>query len=102
MQITMGTTAVESIACAANIFLNGNDTMLMFKPYLTKLTPSEFHAFIVSGHATVAGFAFAIFTFLGAPPQHLLTAAVMSAPAAMAICKLNFPETEVSQTATES
>ena len=28
-----------------------------------------------------------------APPQHLLTAAVMSAPATLAIAKLNYPET---------
>jgi nucleoside permease NupC len=36
--------------------------------------------------------------FLQAPPQHLLSAAVMSAPASIAIAKLNFPETEVSVT----
>ena len=30
MQITMGTTAVESIACAANIFLNGVIDFLKF------------------------------------------------------------------------
>jgi nucleoside permease NupC len=33
-----------------------------------------------------------------APPQHLLSAAVMSAPATIAICKLNYPETEESIT----
>ena len=33
-----------------------------------------------------------------APPQHLLSAAVMSAPACIAIAKLNFPETRESKT----
>ena len=33
-----------------------------------------------------------------APPQHLLSAALMSAPATIAICKLNYPETEESKT----
>ena len=37
-----------------------------------------------------------------APPQHLLSAAVMSAPAAIAVCKLNFPETEESVTKTQA
>ena len=36
-----------------------------------------------------------------ASPQHLLSAAIMSAPAALAMAKLSFPETQVSQTKTE-
>ena len=32
-----------------------------------------------------------------ANPQHLITGAVMSAPAAVAISKLNYPETEESK-----
>ena len=46
--------------------------MMMFRPYLLKLTASEFHAFIVSGHATVAGFAFGIFTFMGVSKRHTI------------------------------
>ncbi|CAH1792803.1 unnamed protein product [Owenia fusiformis] len=98
MQMTCGTTAVESLSVSANIFLNGMDTLLMLRPYLEKLTKSEFHAMQVGNQATVAGFVFAVFILLGAPPQHLLTAACMSAPAAMAIAKLNYPETEQSVT----
>ena len=37
----------------------------MLRPYLLKLTGSEFHALIVSGHATLAGFVFALFMMLG-------------------------------------
>ena len=37
-------------------------------------------------------------TLLQAPPQHLISAAVMSAPAVMAIAKLNYPETKESIT----
>ncbi|CAD5117032.1 unnamed protein product [Dimorphilus gyrociliatus] len=101
MQKTMGTTAVETLSVAANIFLNGMDTMLMLRPYLVKLTRSEFHCLMVGNLSTVAGFAFALFVLLGAPPQHLLSAAVMSAPAAIAIAKLSFPETEESITKTQ-
>jgi pyrimidine nucleoside transport protein len=74
------------------------DTMLMLRHYLDKLTLSEFNCLLVGNHATVAGFVFALFVMFGAPPQHLLSAAVMSAPATIAICKLNYPETEESIT----
>ena len=37
------------------------DTMLMLRNYLDRLTPSEFHCFLVGGHATVAGFVFGFF-----------------------------------------
>ncbi|CAH1792804.1 unnamed protein product [Owenia fusiformis] len=97
-QRTFGTTAVESINSSANIFLSGMDTMLMLKPYLMRLTMSELHALRVANHTTIAGFAFALLILLGAPGRHLLAAAVMSAPAGLAIAKLNYPETEVSVT----
>ena len=38
---------------------------------------------------------------LQASPEHLLSAAIMSAPAALAMAKLSYPETEVSVTRTE-
>ena len=37
----------------------------MLRPYLHRLTKSEFHCLLVGGHATVAGFAFAIFVMFG-------------------------------------
>ena len=57
---------------------------------------------LVGSHASIAGFAYAIFVWFGVNPQHLLMAAVMSAPAAVAISKLNFPETEESYYKDES
>jgi len=98
VQVTMKTTAIESLAVAANIFLNGMDTMLMLRKYLTRLTRSEFHCFLVGNHSTVAGFAFATFVMFGAPPEYLISASVMSAPASIAVAKLSYPETEESVT----
>ncbi len=69
---------------------------MLIRPYIDKLTPSEFHTVLVGSHASIAGFAYAIFVWFGVSPQHLLTAAVMSAPAAVAISKLNYPETQES------
>ena len=78
------------------------EIILIIRPYTAKLTKSEFHTVLVGSHASIAGFAYAIFVWFGVNPQHLLTAAVMSAPAAVAISKLNFPETEESYYKDES
>ena len=85
-----------------NFFHMQVEIILIIKPYTAKLTKSEFHTVLVGSHASIAGFAYAIFVWFGVNPQHLLTAAVMSAPAAVAISKLNFPETEESYYKDES
>jgi len=40
-------------------------------------------------------------TLTQASPEHLLSAAIMSAPAALALAKLSYPETEESHTKTQ-
>ena len=40
------------------------------------------------------------FSLSQASPEHLLSAAIMSAPAALAMAKLSYPETGISQTRT--
>ena len=40
-------------------------------------------------------------TTMQASPEHLLSAAIMSAPAALAMAKLSYPETEESHTKTQ-
>ncbi|CAH1781845.1 unnamed protein product, partial [Owenia fusiformis] len=102
MQFTLGTTAVESLNAAANIFLSGGEAAIMLEPFIERLTMSELHAIMTNACATVAGFIMAMYIGFGAPPEHLLTAAIMSAPAALAFAKLNYPETEVSSTRSEN
>ncbi|CAH1780061.1 unnamed protein product [Owenia fusiformis] len=94
MQITMGTTAIESLSAAANIFLGQVETAVMLKPFIGKLTRSELHAVMTGGFATIAGTVVAAYIEFGAPAEHILSAAIMSAPAALAISKLGYPETE--------
>ena len=55
IQVTIGTTACESVTAAANVFLGPAPSALMVKPYLCKMTPSELHAVMTSGFATIAG-----------------------------------------------
>ena len=49
--------------------------------------------------ATIAGGVLAAYVSFGIDPGHLLTASVMSAPAALMIAKVMMPESEVSETA---
>ena len=61
------------------------------------MTNSELHAIMTGGFATIAGGVFGAFISFGISPSHLLTASVMSAPAALAMAKLFYPETEESK-----
>ena len=63
----------------------------MIKPYLPNMTPSEIHAVMTGGFATIAGSVLAAYIGFGIDPAHLLSASVMSAPAALAYSKLFYP-----------
>ena len=52
---TIGTSTVESVSAAANIFLGQAMTPLLVAPYIKDLTLSELHAVITGGFATIAG-----------------------------------------------
>jgi CNT family concentrative nucleoside transporter len=98
---TMKTSGAETLSCAANIFVGQTEAPLLIKPYLAGMTLSELHAVMTGGFATIAGGVMAAYISFGVPAQHLIAASVMSAPAALAISKLLYPETEKSLTAGE-
>ena len=96
MQKTMRTSGAETLSVSANIFVGQTEAPLMIKPYLNKMTKSELMAVMVGGFATVAGGVLAIYvSWLGNIPGiagHLMSASVMSAPAALIIAKIIYPE----------
>ena len=53
---------------------------------------------MVGGFATITGGLMAIFVNIGVSAGHLVTASIISAPAALVIAKILQPETEESQT----
>jgi len=99
MMRTMKTSGSESLSAAANIFVGQTEAPLMIKPYVETMTRSELHAIMTGGFATIAGGVMAAYISFGVPAEHLIAASVMSAPAALAISKLLYPETEKSLTA---
>lgn len=103
MSKTMRLSGAESLAAAANIFIGQTEAPLVVKPYLDRMTKSEMLCLMVGGMATIAGGVLAAFiAFLGGDSdvekvifaKHLLTASIMSAPAAILIAKMLYPETE--------
>ncbi|KAM9206923.1 solute carrier family 28 member 3 isoform 1-T1 [Dugong dugon] len=94
MQVTMGTSPVESVVASGNIFVGQTESPLLVRPYLPYVTRSELHAVMTAGFATIAGSVLGAYISFGVSASHLLTASVMSAPASLAIAKLFWPETE--------
>ena len=99
MQKSMRTSGSETLAAAANIFMGQTEAPLLVRPYLRTMTQSELLAMMTGGMATIAGSVLIVYVSFGAIPGHLLTASVMSAPAALMIAKILLPETEISETA---
>lgn len=99
MQRLMRTSGTESLAAAANIFMGQTEAPLIIKPYLATMTRSELMALMVGGMATIAGGVLAAYVSFGISAGHLLTASVMSAPAALMMAKILLPETEIRDTA---
>uniref|UniRef100_A0A8C3MQH7 Sodium/nucleoside cotransporter n=1 Tax=Geospiza parvula TaxID=87175 RepID=A0A8C3MQH7_GEOPR len=94
MHVFMGTTPVESLVAAGNIFVGQTESPLLVRPYLPYITKSELHAVMTAGFSTIAGSVLGAYISFGVSSSHLLTASVMSAPASLAVSKLFWPETE--------
>lgn len=103
MQKTMKTSGAESLSVAANIFVGQTEAPLVIRPFVAKMTNSELFCVMVGGMATVAGGVMAAYVgFLkDRIPDiagHLLTASVLSAPAALVIAKIMYPESDKPET----
>ena len=102
MQKTMGTSGSETLCISGNIFVGQTEAPLLVQPFVSTMTNSELTAVMIGGFATVAGGVMAMYvSMLGDVPGiagHLLAASIMSAPAALVVAKIIYPETEESKT----
>ena len=103
MTKTMNLSGAESLNASGNIFLGQTEAPLLIRPYLPFMTRSELLAVMVGGMATIAGAVMVAYIRMlgGDDPagqllfaKHLLTASVMSAPAALLTAKILLPQTE--------
>lgn len=99
MQKTFRASGAESLSCAANVFVGHTEAPLVIKPYIATMTRSEIMAMMVGGFSTISGGLMAIYAGLNISAGHLLTASIISAPAALLVAKIMIPETEQSLTA---
>jgi CNT family concentrative nucleoside transporter len=97
-----GISGAESLAASANIFV-GNESLLAIRPCLPKLTRSEWCVVLVCCMATIS--ANVIGLYIGALREvfpsiagHLVSATILSVPAAVILAKLAVPETETPET----
>ncbi len=98
----MRISGAESLCVASNIFM-GIESMLTVRPYIENMTKSELCTILTAGMATVASTVLGIYvSFLQdkflAIAGHLISASILSAPAAIVMSKLLFPETEKPKT----
>ncbi len=103
MSKTMGLSGPESLAAAANVFIGQTEAPLVVKPYLEGMSRSEMLCLMTGGMATIAGGVFAAYVgYLGGGDEalkifyakHLLTASLISAPAAIVAAKMLYPEVD--------
>ena len=98
MEKTMRTSGAETLSISANIFVGQTEAPILIRPYISLMTKSELMTVMVGGFATVAGSVMALYvTWLNNIPDiagHLLAASVMSAPAALMVAKIIYPETK--------
>jgi CNT family concentrative nucleoside transporter len=92
MRYSLGTSGAETLAAAANVFVGHTEAPLVVKPYLVGMTRSELNALMTGGFATVTGGLLGAYAEMGIDIRHLLTASVISAPAALLIAKVMVPE----------
>jgi CNT family concentrative nucleoside transporter len=100
MRRAMHITGPESLSCAANVFLGQTEAPLLVRPYISGMSLSELMALMTGGFATIAAGVMAVYISMlgqGDPEKsvsvarHLLTASLMSAPAALVMAKIMVP-----------
>jgi CNT family concentrative nucleoside transporter len=93
----MGISGAESLCAASNIFV-GVEAATTVRPYLKDMTRSELCTILTAGMATIASSVLALYVFIlqGQFPTiagHLVSASILSAPAAIVMSKVLLPET---------
>jgi CNT family concentrative nucleoside transporter len=98
----MRISGAESLCAACNIFV-GIESAFTVRPHIAGMTRSELCTALTAGMATVASSVMAMYVFMlqaqfPAIAGHLVSASLLSAPAAIVMSKVLFPETGVPET----
>ena len=93
---TLNISGAASFSTAANVFLGMVEAPLLVRPYLQTMSRSDLFIVMTGGMATIAGTVFVLFSvildgIIPDPAGHLLTASIISAPAAVVIALILIP-----------
>jgi concentrative nucleoside transporter, CNT family len=99
MHFLMKASGSEALSNISSAFVGQVEAQIMIKPYLKGMTMSELMASMAGSFACISGGVMAAYISFGVPAEYLLAASLMAAPGALAIAKIIYPETEVSETA---
>ena len=94
---TLGTGGPLGLAAAANVFVGMTEAPLLIRPYLAGLSRSALFGVMTCGMATVAGTVMVLYASILGPEipdamGHILTASLISAPAALMIAGILVPD----------
>lgn len=100
--LLMKISGAEALCASSNIFV-GVESAFTVKPYISRMTKSEICTMLTAGMATVGSNVLALYvlTLQDVFPTiagHLVSASILSAPAAIIMSKLIWPETEIPET----
>jgi CNT family concentrative nucleoside transporter len=93
---TLGIGGALGLGSAANVFVGMVEAPLLVRPYLERLSRAELFALMTTGMATVAGTMMALYAAVLNPVLpgamgHILTASLISAPAAVMLALILVP-----------
>ena len=93
---TLGVNGASGFAVAANIFVGMVEAPLLVRPYVNRLSRSDLFMVMSAGMATIAGTMMVLYASVLGPAipnamGHILTASLISAPAAIMIARLMVP-----------
>ena len=99
LQRTLGIGGAEGVGVSANIFVGMVESPLLIRPYLRDMTRSEVFSIMTCGMATIAGTVMVLYAGIlnekiPGIMGHILTASIISAPAAVVVAKLMVPESK--------
>jgi CNT family concentrative nucleoside transporter len=102
---TLGIGGAVAVSSAANIFLGMVEAPILVRPYIERLTRSELFIVMCTGLAGVAGTVFVLYATMLAQTVpnvagHLLTASIITVPAAIVIARLMVPESGIATAGT--
>jgi CNT family concentrative nucleoside transporter len=96
---TLGLGGPLGLGAAANVFVGMTEAPLLIRPYLNAMSRSALFALMTCGMATIAGTVMVLYAsvltgVIGDAIGHILTASIISVPAALTIADILIPSRE--------